>query len=96
MLVAININQKTKHMKINSTLKNTKADKAVKLSNMLAANLKRIRYNGQQYLIRVAKVASMVLASAEPVQGVSAHVNLFDNTTIAKEMTKLVENGLYS
>jgi hypothetical protein len=83
-------------MKIISTLKNTKSDKQIKLANLLAANLKRIRYNGQQYLIRVAKVASMVLASAEPVQGISTPVNLFDNSIAAKEMKKLVENKLYS
>ena len=84
-------------MKITTTLKNNKADNAKKKSALLAAHNKIVHYNGNIYRIIIAKIGSLVLANAEAIKGVNVPlINLFDKSTAAKELKKLVENGLVS
>jgi hypothetical protein len=83
-------------MKIQSNLKNTKADRALKLANLTNAHQRRVRHNGHVYLVRVAKVGSLVIADAEKVGVKEPLINLFDQTPLAKDLKKLCENRLYS
>lgn len=85
-------------MKIVSTLKNTKADRETKLSNLRSAHQRIVRYKGELFRICVASLGSGVLASAEPVKfgGRNGSINLFDTSAIAKDLRKLCENRLYS
>lgn len=83
-------------MKIVTTLKNTKADKAAKQSHFTNAHNKLVRYAGQSYRIIVAKVGPLLLAEAENMVGTSPRINLFGTDTAAKDIRKLCEQGIYS
>ena len=84
-------------MKIVSSLKNNKADNQKKQAALLAAHNKTVHYGGNLYRIIIAKVGSLILANAEAVKGVNTPlINLFDKTTVAKDLKKMVENGLAS
>lgn len=83
-------------MKIISTLKNTKTDAALKRSRILAANKRTVRYEGETYQVTSAALGDEIVASAAPFKGASHSVNLFDKSTRAREIRKLVENNLFS
>ena len=97
MKLKVTFNQdKTMKVKIKSYLKNTKADNAMKLSNLLAANGRTVRYDGKTFLVKVATLNGMNFISAEAMQGKEPIVNFTDASDIAKDLKKLCENRLYS
>ena len=83
-------------MKIVSTLKNTKADKAAKQTNLINAHNRTIRYGGNTYKIIVASLCGLTLADVENMQGNAPLINIFGDDTAAKDIRKLIENKLYS
>ena len=83
-------------MKINTTLKNTKTDNQVKISNVLGANHKTVRYNGNTYMIYVATLGGTVLASVQMMKGNAPVLDLYSKTDEAKDIKKLIEQGYVS
>ena len=83
-------------MNIVKNLKNNKADNQVKKANILSANHKTVRYNGQTYNLYVVTLCGTLLASAQMVTGKAPVINLFDKTAEAKDIRNLVEQGLVS
>jgi hypothetical protein len=85
-------------MKITTTLKNTKADKAKKQSNLLAAHKRIVRHDNHSYLIYVQKLGPLFLANAEPMTGTDRTlINLFDpKNKKAKEILTLCQEHIFS
>jgi hypothetical protein len=83
-------------MNIVKNLKNTKSDNQAKKANLLGANHKTVRYQGQTYTVCVVKLGGIILASAQMLVGKAPVINLFDKSTEAKDIKSLVEQGLAS
>jgi hemin uptake protein HemP len=82
-------------MKINTTLKNTKADKATKHTNLIGAHKRYVRHSGKVYLMTVLQVGPLTLGTATNVL-TKEEINISDKSTVAQDIRKLCENRLYS
>ena len=67
-----------------------------KQSPILNANHRTVRIDGQAYLIRSQKLGGLTLADAEPMPQGGKPINLFDRTSVAKQIRAAVEARLFS
>ena len=86
-------------MKIISHLppSNLKAGKDARLSALLAAHNRRVRYKGGVYLITVVSLGGKILADAQLVNMPKTPlINLNDPSGIARDLKQLVTNRLFT
>ena len=76
---------------------NLKAGREARLSALLAANNRRVRYKGGVYLIYTVSLHGEVLANAQAVGVKNAPlINLNDPSGIARDLKQLVTNRLFT
>jgi hypothetical protein len=67
-----------------------------KESKILNANNRRVRHEGQVYLVRCQRLGKNILADAEPMPQGGTPINLFARTKLSTELRNKIEIGNFS